>query len=329
MSEEFDLKKAHQENSKSKTAVSHQNQEVPPTQGTKFLEDLSLHEIAKEFTEFGQQGRHTIVPIGFPQAGKSLLLSSLMYYARKGKETLFKVNLENDFPFNNGRKTVDNMIKAFDEKRLFGANAKGSLDLIGIDIVPTKPKLPTLKLAFLDLAGEDIKNIKTSEESAFTEKINAVFNGLQVVKSPIIFSLITPFEPAKKDGETSQDAHNREDALHYDFLNYIEKNQPNLKRQCKFFIIVSQWDKNPNENQSIEEYIRTKRPSIYAYVKNSQVVWGQYSVGLLLESKEDGINYQSIVRINHDYPSRFWKKLYQICTGKNLDQKTFLQKIFG
>lgn len=294
-----------------------------------FLSDLNVQEIARVFTDFGRQNRVLAIPIGFPQAGKSLLLSSLMYYARKGEDTLFRTNLVNDFPFDKGRYAADQMVDYFNQGKLYQSTEKGSLDLIGIDIQPAKSNLPTLNLAFLDLAGEDIKGIKTSEGAVFTDKINAVFNGIKIDKSPIVFILITPFEPPRKDNESSQNAHDREDALHYDFLNYIKLNQPALLTNSKFFIVVSQWDRNENEQLDVETFIREKRPSIYNYVKNSTVVWGEYSIGKLLESKIDGVQIQEIVRINYEYPSRFWKKLYHICTNKKLDQKGFWEKIFG
>lgn len=294
-----------------------------------FLSDLNVQQIARVFTDFGKQNRVLAIPIGFPQAGKSLLLSSLMYYARKGEDTLFRTNLENDFPFDKGRLAADQMVDYFNKGKLYQSTEKGSLDLIGIDVKPSKGDLPNLNLAFLDLAGEDIKGIKTSEGAVFTDKINAVFNGVKIDNSPIVFILITPFEPAKKDNETSQNAHDREDALHYDFLNYIKQNQPELLNNSKFFIVVSQWDRNSNTQLDVETFIREKRPSIYNYVKNSTVVWGEYSIGKLLESKIDGVQIQEIVRINYEYPSRFWKKMYQICTNKNLDKKSFWEKLFG
>jgi hypothetical protein len=294
-----------------------------------FLSDLTVHDIARVFTDFGSQNRVLAIPIGFPQAGKYLLLSSLMYYARKGEDTLFRTNLVNDFPFDKGRLAADQMVDYFNQGKLYQSTEKGSLDLIGIDIQPSKANLPNLNLAFLDLAGEDIKGIKTSEGAVFTDKINAVFNGVKIDNSPIVFILITPFEPPRKDNETSQNAHDREDALHYDFLNYIKQNQPELLNNSKFFIVVSQWDRNSNAQLDVETFIREKRPSIYNYVKNSTVVWGEYSIGKLLESKIDGVQIQEIVRINYEYPSRFWKKMYQICTNKNLDQKSFWEKIFG
>lgn len=294
-----------------------------------FLADIPLHDIARVFTTFGKEKRILVVPIGFPQAGKSLLLSSLMYYARKGNDTMFRTNVERNFPYDKGNLSVNDMVDFFDKGKLYDATQKGTLDLIGINITPSKGKLPELKLAFLDLAGEDIKSIKTSEKGAFTDKINAVFNGLKIDNSPVIFTLITPYEPARMQGESMQNAHDREDALHYDFLNYIKQDQAQLLNNAKFFVIVSQWDKNPNEKDSVENFIKTHRPAIHNYVKNSTVIWGNYSVGKLLETQVNGVVQQEIVRINYDYPSRFWKKLYQICTNKTLDNKSFFQKLFG
>ena len=294
-----------------------------------FLQDLNDHDVARVFTRFGSDNRHLIVPIGFPQAGKSMLLSSLMYYARKGNDTLFRTNIENDFPFDKGRIATDNMVNDLDKGRPYEATQKGTLDLIGINIHPNKTKLPSLKLAFLDLAGEDIKNIKTSESAEFTDKINAVFNGVKLDNSPVIFVLITPFDPPKKDLESSSDAHAREDALHYDFLNYMHQNQPELMRSSKFFVVVSQWDKNTDRTLTVESFIKNNRESIFNYVKNSNVVWGEFSIGKLLVSNVNGINMQSIEKINFNYPSRFWKKLYNICTNKDLDHKTWFEKLFG
>lgn len=295
-----------------------------------FLSELTVHEISREFVDFGRQKRVLVIPIGFPQAGKSLLISSLMYFAVRGAGTLFRTNLKNDFPFDRGRQTAQDMIDFFNEGRLFKSTEEGSLDLIGIDITPTKAKLPPLNLAFLDLAGEDIKKIRTNEGASFSDRINAVFNGIRIDNSPLIFVLITPFDPPRKDNETSQNAHDREDGLHYEFLNYLRENQPQLLGNAKFFVVVSQWDKNPNQVSSVEDFIREKRPSIYNYVRNSRVVWGQYSIGQILESRGDqNTIIQEIVRINRNYPDRFWKKLYQICTNQSLDHKNWWQKLFG
>lgn len=303
---------------------------TPKLQGTQpFLANMSNLEISRVFANFSRENRFLVIPIGFPQAGKSMLLSSLMYYARKGTDSFFKTNFENNSPFHKGRISVDEMVEFLDNKKVYGATQKGSLDLIGTNIEPSKKDFPSLKLGFLDLAGEDIKNIKTSEGAKFTEKINAVFNGVKVDDTPIVFVLITPFDPPKKDNESSVNAHAREDTMHYDFLNYMKQDQPQILKHSKFIIVVSQWDQNYDENLTVEDFIKENRPSVYSYVKNANVVWGQYSVGKFLTSNVDGGSEQSIELINYEYPSRFWKKLYSICTNRDIDQKKWWEKILG
>lgn len=299
-----------------------------------FLANIPLHEIAEVFAHFGseEEGRVTVIPIGFPAAGKSLFLSSLLHYAKNATaEKLFRILPESKFPFDKGRIAFDEMVDYFHKGELYGATATGTVDLIGLDIIPTNEKLNTLKISFLDLAGEDIQKIKVSDNSEFTGKIKAVLNGLQVNDAPTIFTLITPFEPAGSTGfGSNSEAHNREDTLHFDFLSFLEREQPEIFKNSKIFIIVSQWDKNKNSQLTIEEYIQKNRPAVYTFVKNLNVIWGSYSVGrLLVQSDETGKAYQKLITRNEEYPENFWKKLYQVCTGDDLDHKTFWQKLFS
>ena len=298
--------------------------------GSVFLADVPLHNIAKTFSSFGSENRVTVVPIGFPQAGKSMLLSSLFRYAVRGQDTHFNVNLENKFPFNNGRRAADIMINYFEKGKIYSTTRKGTLDLVGLSINPTHSKLPRLDLAFLDLAGEDLQGIKSSNKGDFTAKINAVFNGLQVDDSPIIFMLITPFDPPLINNFSIEEAHQHEDTLHFDFLNYLEKDQPAILNNSKIFIIVSQWDKSTNSALTVEKYIEKYRPAIHNKVKNSDVSWGQYTVGkLLTTTDESGNTFQELVKINSEYPARFWRRLYNVCTNKDLEKKSFCEKLFS
>ncbi len=50
------------------------------------LADLSQKNIMEIFDNLNQEGRHIVVPIGFPKAGKSLFLSSLLYYSQRYTE---------------------------------------------------------------------------------------------------------------------------------------------------------------------------------------------------------------------------------------------------
>jgi hypothetical protein len=297
-----------------------------------FLANVPLQEIAEVFAHFGTEDRVTVIPIGFPAAGKSLFLSSLLHYAKSSSaDKLFRILPESNFPFDKGRIAFDEMVDYFNKGNLYSATQKGTIDLIGLDIIPTNENLNRLKISFLDLAGEDIQNIKVSNNGEFTGKIKAVLNGLQVNEAPTVFALITPFEPAGSSNYgANTNAHNIEDTLLFDFLSFLEREQPNIFKNAKIFIIVSQWDKNNNTNLTIEEYIRKNRPAVYNFVKNLNILWGKYSVGrLLVQSDETGKTYQKLITKDEFYPQNFWKTLYQVCTGDDLDHKNFWQKLFS
>lgn len=300
-----------------------------PSPKKEFLDDLNPHDIALVFSSFSKDRRKLIIPVGFPQAGKSLLLSSLMYYAVKGANTPFRLFQEEDFPFDKGRIAANQMIKYFDEGSLYDPTQEGTLDLLGVTIQPNDPKSPPVKLGFLDLSGEDLKRIKINEGASFTDKINAVFNGIKIDETEVIFLLITPFEPARLDNESRQDAHDREDALHYDFLNFLHVSQPDILKNAQFVVVASQWDRNPDPNEDIESFIQSKRPSLYNLVKKTQVTWGDYSIGKLLESTVEGIKMQTIVRIDYENPLRLWKMLYRLTTRKDLIRKSWWDNLFG
>lgn len=308
------------------------------------LPDLNEFQIAEVFASIGADNRKVVIPVGFPAAGKSLLFSSLLWYGKKCTDAQFRILVrgdkaadkdENDRYFLNGKKVVDDMVQEFHDKKLYGRTLTGTLDLIGVDLIPSKysakPKqFPVLKVAFLDLAGEDLKKIKESEGGEFNTKINSVFKGIEIEESEVIFLLITPFDPIPSGEETKANAHNREDTLHSDFLNFIETNRPQLFARSKFIVVVSQWDKNKTY-PSAESFLAEKRPAVYQMLKSSgRAVWGQYSVGTILENEVDGgVVLQKIHKQNIEYPSRLWKKLYQICTNKDLDHKTLWEKLFG
>lgn len=302
-----------------------------------FISDLNNQKVAQVFIDLLEENRQVVIPIGFPQAGKTQLISSLMFYAVKGKDKNapipFRAMPKIKFPFNQGRLEVDRMISYYEKKELAPTTISNTLNLIGIDIEPDKKKLPVLKLAFLDLAGEDVQKIKIDKDGRFTKKIDGIFNGLTISEAPIIFMLITPFKPPVYSEETQAQADAREDTLHFDFLNYMSEKQPDLLKNAIFFIIVTQWDKKPVDDQeTVESFIRTKRQRIYNYVRNSNVVWGEYSIGKILQpiSNDDGtVSSPTLERINLDYPSKFWDTLYNTCTGKKLYSKTIWQKLFS
>ena len=296
---------------------------------TRFLSNLSMHEIGVQFVDIGANYT-TIIPIGFPGAGKSMFLSSLMRYAKSGEGSLFSCNFEVNYPFAEGLKTLDRMVANFERGQLNAVTQKGSLDIFGLKITPNNKKLPQHKMCFLDLAGEDIKNIKTENTGAFPARIRAVLEGLKIDKSPIIFTLITPYSPGSGRGVSANQNHQLEDQLHFDFVNFLQMSQPEILNNSMFYVVVSQWDKNPDSTMDVEDFISNNRPSLYRLIKDKNVIWGHYSAGKVLESEDDAgnVSAQLVVR-NDEYPRNFWASLYKVCANEDLDKKSFWDKLFS
>jgi hypothetical protein len=285
-------------------------------QNREFLADLGIHGIAEIFARLSQENRTLVIPIGLPQAGKSLLLSSLLYYTLKGQDTLFWVNFENDFPYDRGRIAINKMIECLDKGVLYGTTRKGTFDLMGINITPAKPKLPVLRLAFLDLAGEDLECMMPNSPLPLPlrPEINEIFHSCEYWDFSPVFCIVTPFRPLK--------GHETENVFHQTFLSYIRTYYPVLASRCKIIIIVSQWDVNPErEKVRIDEYIREFRPALFSLIKGKWYRYGEFSVGRIYE--------RTVFSISVHYPQNFWNTLYSIATGKSLNPKPFWKKLFG
>jgi hypothetical protein len=337
----------------------------------KTLLDLSNDEIQEVFA-IGLQSvdrknemldgrkRTIVIPVGFPNAGKTQLISSLLYYAKcsfnpdrsididdRVKEKIYPQftieeideSIGDVNPYAQGRAEMNRLINSYIKGELAGTTPANTLNLIGIDIVPKeakKRKLPKLNLAFIDIAGEDIKKTKfdfgSRNKGTFTWKFDAVFKGLNDSDHPVVFMLITPFSAVEED------EHINEADLHIDFLNHIRNNYPSLFKRSSFYVFVTQWDKCRNENMTELDFIMKHRKRIYEKLEECRKEYGSvvtymgYSIGQLSEviKNEDGSSsIAKLRRINYFCPSVVWNDLYFRCTNKELDKKTIWDKVAG
>lgn len=298
------------------------------------IDNLSNTELAQLFSSLGRENNSAVViPIGFPAAGKSMWLSSLFWYASSGGAPFSIDPISHSIYAKGDDKRQEMVTKFSNQGDLIPVNIKGTLDLIRLQLDPNKPKIPNLDLTLLDLAGEDISRIEKSNGREFTDKIETVFNGLQVNNSRVIFVLLTPFKPARLDTDSrvsDLEGHNREDKLHVTFLQYLSQKQPNLYANSKVFMIVSQWDTNSDPALRVEDYIRINRPQVFNYIQNKDVIYGEYSIGrVLTQNERDGTISQSIAYRDENYPYRFWKEMYVQITGHDLDKKPWWQRLFS
>lgn len=286
----------------------------------KLISKLSQQEIIRFFNTLHKEKRKIIIPVGFPKAGKSLFLSSLLYYCAKDPHKPFLTkNLESEY-YLAGHHARNQMVKYFNEREAYPANKAGTIDLIGVDIEPKKKSLPKLRLGVLDLAGEDLEKILLDEREAINDTLDGILKACNKVGA--VFCLITPYRKNefKKSGEdASYRSDEEEDQLQSDFINYLKNNHQGLLSNSQFIVLVTQWDENNEEDmKSVEQYIEERRPGLHGAIHSDfNLVYGAYSVGDVIETKDsEGKEYILISEIDSDYPKEFWSNLYTILTGK-------------
>lgn len=285
------------------------------------LKNLSQVEIVDVFDGINADNRTILIPIGFPGAGKSMFLSSLMYYCEEYTDKLWVEETDMLYPYNRGELSKKIMVDFLKNKRGIPTTPTGSIDLIGLKINPHKD-VPEVKIALLDLAGEDLKNaaINSATQGVLDDKIEGILHGCSGGKP--IFCLITPYQPVIGDKE--------EDDLHYRFINYIKQKFPKLFKVSKFIVIVSQWDKVIDDNLKEESYLKNQRPKLYNLISNKDfpVYYLAYSVGEIRNLKDsNGEHIVHISKINFSYPNRFWNRLYTVITGKDLENLSWWERL--
>jgi len=294
---------------------------------TNALAELSAHEIVQIFSEISNSGTPIIIPVAFPNAGKSMFLSSLMYAGTyHGNEAGFHLNiLDQDF-YLTGSGTAFSMIKAFEAKKAYRRNIAGNLDIIGTRLEPNNSNRNAQDFAFIDLSGEDIKRVITDNpdggHATYADpKFQAILNGC--ANGNTIFCLVTPYMPL--DGDAA------ENELHGRFINYIENNYPNLYHNAKFIVVVAQWDKVPiNSSITPSGYIENNRRLLYNKLvsKNTKVVYTEYSIGYVINAKDQENNdVVYISTINTEHPKKLWNHFYKQITGKDINYVTWWDKI--
>lgn len=294
------------------------------------LAEKSAQEILQTFAAISNSGTAIIIPIAFPNAGKSLFLSSLLYTGMNyGNQSGYLLNLlEVEDYYKIGSGTAITMMKTFgEERKAYRRNVAGNLDIIGTRLEPHSSNRNSQEFALVDLAGEDIKRLITDDMDGAgvaeynDPKFKAILNGC--AGGNTIFCLITPYAP--NDGDA------KENELHGRFLSYIESHYPSLFQNSKFIVMVAQWDKVPaNIKITPIEYIQNNRKILYNILvaRNSNVIYTEYSVGTIIKTEDaNKAEVVYITNINTTYPRKLWNHFYKQITGKDIVSNSWWDKI--
>lgn len=278
--------------------------------GSHFLDKLSESEILNDIAQRIRDGRRLIIPIGLPQAGKSMFIASLIAYAfkREAKE-------DNSCSFRHIEAREKTGIKfitdALDRNDVLPSTRPNEITIIDLDM-KSRYRDKVIRITLIDFSGEDIKALigaQNTDNTATIDKINKILAACVARKA--IFAVLSPVDEQMTEvGQVSQ-FDDDEDANMNAFINKIRAENRRLYSYTKFLIVLTKWDKLP-QNVSAETYLKKHRNQLYnEYTSNSK------SYGLIPYSVGNVVG-NTIIDIVLRSPKRFWYTLYKWCTGRHV-----------
>ncbi|KPH15164.1 hypothetical protein [Chryseobacterium sp. ERMR1:04] len=247
---------------------------------------------------------------GTAESGKSVILSSMLYYLRSyagvlrpklGTPNTKEANvLLSDF-FENIRQGI-----------LPNRTTKDQVTRMDLVFEPNNKskKVTPIDLTFLETSGENHKDIKRG--GSYHSSIETFLNA----NIPLTFIIVTSYESAYKD-----------DSLINEFLDELERKGKNLK-SVNAVLVISKWDKSGRMDvesaEELDNFILDRLPMTSQRINTYGLSKTYYTVGSVQNATgEERINllnlstaevlakwlYRSIVGYDLDYEGTFWERL--------------------
>lgn len=275
--------------------------------GTHFLDQLSEGDILRDISLRIEHKSRLIIPIGLPQAGKSMFIASLIGYA-------FGVDDKEDNSCNfrsmapHSVTGIQTIIDALDNKSVLPATRPGEMTIIDLKMESCYRK-QDVKVSLIDFSGEDIQSLisgNSPDNQETVEKINKILAACIARKA--IFAILTPVDEKMTDVTAVSQFDKDEAASMKSFINFIENTNRKLFLKTKFLITITKWDKLP-EYMAPSKYLQNHRKQLYNEYKSNKKSYGllPYSVGNVVGD--------TIINIDLHSPKNFWYTLYRWTTG--------------
>ncbi len=247
---------------------------------------------------------------GTAESGKSVILSSLLYYLKsqagdlrpkKGTPNTFEAEgLLSDF-FENIRlgilpsRTTKDQVTRLD--LVFEPNNKSK-------------KVQPINLTFLEMSGENHKDI--SRGGSYHSSIESYLSD----NIPLTFIVVTSYDTAYKD-----------DTLINEFFNQLERNDRNLK-SINLILVISKWDKSGrmiiDSSEELDNFVRDKLSMTSMRIDTHGLSKTFYTIGDI----ENKNGEQRITRLSLVTAGVLSKWLYESIQGYPMDYKgTFWERL--
>lgn len=247
---------------------------------------------------------------GTAESGKSVILSSMLYYLSSQAGVLRpKLGTPNT---KEAQVLLSDFFENIRQGILPNRTTRDQVTRLDLVFEPNNKskKVPPINLTFLETSGENHNEIRRG--GTYHSSIESFLNA----NIPITFIIVTSYESAHKD-----------DTLINEFLDELERKGKNLK-SVNAVVLVSKWDKSGRMDVDNEQelnnffYERLSRTSqridTYGLSKSYYTVGnivsnnGEERIGLLSLATAEVLSkwlYKSIVGYDLDYEGTFWERI--------------------
>lgn len=261
-------------------------------------------------TEIKNKDSNFIFFFGTAESGKSVILSSMLYYLSSQAGVLRpKLGTPNT---KEAQVLLSDFFENIRQGILPNRTTRDQVTRLDLVFEPNNKskKVPAINLTFLETSGENHNEIRRG--GSYHSSIEAYLNA----NVPLTFIIVTSYDTAHKD-----------DTLINEFLDELERKGKNLK-SVNVILVISKWDKSgrmdvANEDelnsfindklsrtsQRIDTYGLSKT---YYTIGNIQSSKGSERITLLSLSTAEVLSkwlYESIVGFPLDYEGTFWERI--------------------
>jgi hypothetical protein len=245
---------------------------------------------------------------GKQQIGKSSILGSLFHFMGSGYSG-GQITPMNIIP--EGYAFYNKSVQSISNQKLPGRTISNKPISACVEFSPLKKEFPPLRLAILEMSGEDLVKVQTPTGMMgdFREDIKLFLNEDSF---NIGFVMVT-----------SHDAAHADDILMADFINYL-LNYNNKFPMNRVLLLISKWD-TYNGTKQLEEFVKQNMPLTYGALISRKGSLGVFSVGNIVNVN----NQPHIAKINSDSPKKLLRWIYKHFKGQDIYQLSFWQKLLN
>lgn len=282
------------------------NNEANPFEN--IAEPVEEESLVEKFKRLSSRDTNFIFLFGRPATGKSYITASLIYYMQTSKLGTLHVSGTNS---RDAELLVEDMYKNFHSGKILDRTNRNEppyeIDLV---FTPKDRRLPEMKITFLEMSGENLKQVQILKNDPNSGKLpDNIDTFLMCSNIRLIFFLVADHETASQDSITINK-----------FLDYVF-NKDKRFDNSNYLLAITKWDTYKGKfRNNVERFTETVMPNIHNRLIKEHLgnAITHYSIGEILRKEDKGVVIDQIKEVNTSRAEAVTNWLYKTITKKSL-----------